>query len=191
MEMEIDDAVNRAIDGITSGVRSREIEIYNEASAQHELAYELRDILGKGWKVYLERNVEHFGLRKADFLKKEMDISMVNSQDDSRYCIELKYPRSGQYPEQMFKVCEDLRFLEQLRDAGFAKCHFLMFCDDRNFYSSVGGSQIYNLFRRERKLYGEIVKPTGRKDRVVNLRGSYSLDWQEINGNLKYFIVTV
>lgn len=190
-EREMDTVMKRAIDQLRDLTASCEIEIYNEASVKYELAYLLRKILGKSWKIYLERNVEDFGLRKKNFLKKEMDISLVEGKDGSHHCIELKYPRSGQYPEQMFKVCEDIRFLEQLREAGFGRCYFLMFCDDSNFFRPVGGSQIYDLFRRKRKLYGRVLKPTGRKNRVVDLDGTYIIDWKELKGELKYFFVRV
>ena len=52
-----------------------------------------------------------------------------------RYAIEFKFPRNGQYPEQMFKATQDVAFLEQLVAAGFAGGLFVMVADDPLFYS--------------------------------------------------------
>lgn len=187
----MDKVMGESVNRMRKNISAEEIEIYNEISAQHELAYILREILGKSCKIYLERNIEDFGLRKKSFLKKEMDISIVDRDWKSRHCIELKYPRRGQHPEQMFKVCEDVRFLEQLKNAGFTRNYFIMFCEDYVFYSDIGGGEIYELFRKNKTLKGRIVKPTGKKDKVVNLDGEYPFSWTDIVGDLKYFMIRV
>src|SRR3989338_2335071 len=99
-------------------VSRRQIEIYNEFSLQHELGIFLRTDLPQE-KVQFERDVLFF-FRPGEFIKKEIDIS-VFSPDKSKlhYAIELKFPRNGQYPEQMFSFCKDILFAEQLKRSGF------------------------------------------------------------------------
>ena len=110
------------------------VEIYNEFSVQHELGIHLRRSLGTHLKVQYERPVSFFGLAKHAFEKREIDIAVFSPDHSEKYAIELKYPRSGQHPEQMFKACQDIRFLEQLCDSGFTTCFFVMVSDDRLFY---------------------------------------------------------
>jgi hypothetical protein len=94
------------------------IEIYNEASIQYELAIYLRGILDNGYKIQLERNIKYFNLY-GDYIKKEMDIVIFTPDKKEKQCVELKYPTQGQYPEQMFSACRDIKFLEQLTKSGF------------------------------------------------------------------------
>ncbi len=102
-------------------VAQNHIEIYNEISLQHEFGVFLRNAQ-RDSKVQFERNVSYFFPATNDFLKKEIDLA-VFSQDKTalHYAIEFKYPRNGQYPEQMYSFCKDIAFLEQLKRAGFGK----------------------------------------------------------------------
>jgi hypothetical protein len=181
-------------------VAEGEIDIYNEFSVQHELGIYLRDSLSTtlaGIKVQFERPVSFFGLERNRLAKKEIDISVFTSDRSVRYAIELKYPRSGQYPEQMFKACQDIRFLEQLANSSFTRCFFVMVADDSGFYEEKTVSTgIYQYFRgrdfRGRvPLRGVIVKPTGKKDLSVRLGGVYSIVWNDVNASIKYAVVEI
>ena len=90
-----------------------------------------------------------------------MDIVVYNKTE--KHCIELKFPTQGQYPEQMFSSCKDVRFLEQLVDLGFDNCYFIMFADDPLFYNNKGESGIYRMFRKEKEIRNIVTKPTGKK----------------------------
>jgi hypothetical protein len=115
-------------------VAQGQVEIYNEFSLQHELGLYLRSTIQNA-KVQFERNVSFFFPPPFDFLKKEIDISVFSADKANKYCaVELKFPRNGQYPEQMFSFCKDIGFLEQLKRAGFEKAYFIVFADDRLFY---------------------------------------------------------
>ena len=106
-------------------VANGEIEIYNEYSLQHELGIFFRKSLPQ-YKVQFERNVDFFfPCTKASFIKKEIDISIyLPEQNLLERAIELKFPRNGQYPEQMYSFCKDIVFAEQLKSAGFKKAGF-------------------------------------------------------------------
>jgi len=168
------------------------VEIYNEASIQYELAIYLREHLGNRYKIQLERNICYFNVDKQGFLKKEMDIVLFTPDKKEKHCIELKFPTNGQYPEQMFSACKDVRFLEELVNVGFDTCYFMMFAEDPIFYTKRENEYgIYKIFREERLIKGEVRKPTGKKDKVLHFEKEYKIKWFDIKNNLKYFIIEV
>lgn len=173
-------------------IKSNQIEVYNEISFQHEVGIYLRKVLDKKYKIQFERNVTYFNLQKETMLKKEMDIVIFNKDKSEKYCIELKYPTNGQYPEQMFSICKDIRFLEQLIDAGFSRCYSVNFVTDKVFYNEYKNEAgIYEIFRKNKRIEGVIAKPTGNKDIKYEFKGSYDIKWNEIDTVKKFFIVEV
>ncbi|HOU96485.1 MAG TPA: hypothetical protein PLN06_07665 [Bacteroidales bacterium] len=176
-------AIEKFIDTIKTG----KIEIYNEFSLQHELGIFLRSQF-TNMKIQFERNVSFF-FHAGEFVKREIDISIYASDKSKlHYAIELKYPRNGQYPEQMFNFCKDILFAEQLKRSGFDQTFFVAFADDPLFYSG-NGDDIYGYFRQHKILQGTITKPTGKKDDTVTLNGSYNVQWANVCGNLKYAVI--
>ena len=171
-------------------LQSGEIEIYNEFSLQHELGVFLRNTWPE-WKVQFERNVSHFGRTKPHFTKKEIDIAITSKDGkDLLNAIELKYPRKGQHPEQMFSFCKDIAFAEELHVLGFKQTAFLVIVDDPLFYRG-NADEIYAYFRDQKPLNGRIQKPTGAKDDYVNLKGNYTVDWLPIIGPMKYAVISI
>ena len=111
--------------------------------------------------------------------------------------IELKFPRNGQYPEQMFSFVKDLVFLEQLKAAGFGQAALVIFADDPLFYEGPT-SGIYDYFRArkgtlvaEQKLCGQITKPTGSRDEELLLHGEYLVTWKPVRDKLRYAVIEV
>jgi len=170
-------------------VETKEVEIYNEFSLQHEFGLFLRS-KSAGIKVQFERNIAFFGLNKAEFEKREIDICVFSDVEDPLLAVELKYPRSGQYPEQLFSFCKDMVFLEQLRESGFQKCAFVAVVEDRPFFD---GRQtgIYSSFRGGPPLHGEVVKPTGAKDQTLFVSGSYPIAWTSIGDGKRYLVIEI
>ena len=97
----------------------KNIEIYNEFSFQHELGIFLRREL-PDYKVQFERNISYFRI-KTKTIKKEIDISIFNIYKTEIYAIELKFPNNGQYPEAMYSIVKDIKFIEELKEEGFTK----------------------------------------------------------------------
>jgi len=163
-------------------------EIYNEFSLQHEFGIFLRSHL-KEMKVQFERNVSFFFPKVSHFIKKEIDITIF-SPDKKRLhsAFELKYPRNGQYPEQMFSFCKDIAFAEQLRNSGFEKTYFIVFADDRLFYEGSSDG-IYSYFRGSNILNGTVKKPTGSKNDSVSIVGQYKIEWHNVRNGMKYALV--
>jgi hypothetical protein len=174
----------------TQQLQSCEIEIYNEFSLQHELGIFLRNKHPE-WKIQFERNVSHFYGEKKNFTKKELDIAITSKDGtDLLSAIELKYPRNGQYPEQMFSFCKDIAFAEELHKFGFKQTVFLVIVDDPLFHSG-NADGIYGYFREKKPLTGVIKKPTGTKGDDVTIDGSYIVDWAPINDRMKYAVISI
>lgn len=171
-------------------VVTQDIELYNEFSLQHELGIFLRSEYPR-CRVQFERNVSYFSSDVEGFTKREIDI-VVFSKDktDLKLAIELKYPRNGQYPEQMFSFCKDIAFAEELRQAGFHHTALLVFADDRGFYSGSGDG-IYGFWRTGEVLTGIIHKPTGDKAQSVEIKGAYDISWVTVCGDTRYALIEV
>lgn len=171
-------------------IASGRTEIYNEFSLQHELGVFVRGTLADH-RVQFERNVAFFFSSTQSFTKREIDISIFSpDKSELTYAIELKYPRNGQYPEQMFSFCKDIAFAEELHNEGFCTTGLVVFADDRLFYSGPSEG-IYGYFRGGRTIHGRIQKPTGRKDAETWIRGSYSVKWNPVLDALKYAVIEV
>jgi hypothetical protein len=111
---------------------------YNEFSLQHEFGEYLRSVVARDeHSVQFERPTDFFGIPSDQLLKKEIDVSIFSQDRIFKAAVELKFPRSGQYPEQMFSACKDVAFLEQLVERGFDGRLFVMAADDRLFYQRV------------------------------------------------------
>lgn len=180
---------------------NQNFEIYNEFSLQHELGIFLRNAY-PSYKIEFERNISHFqsdGVAYPTTAKKEIDISIYSNQQQEKYAIELKYPRNGQYPEQMFKFIKDIKFMEELVDSyGFDTGFAVVLVDHNNFHTRTDQEtedSIYNYFRNGKKLEADsiITKPTGAKDTTVTLRSTYDIKWDitKLVTNGKFYIVEV
>jgi hypothetical protein len=141
-----------------------DVEIYNEFSFQHELGCYLRTVIPPGTcRVQFERPTDFVGIRSDQLLKKEIAIAIFGPDQADKTAIELKFPRSGQFPEQMFSACKDVAFLEQLVERGFDWSIFVMAADDRLFYQGSDTGGVYSYFPSGKQICGLIRKPTGTK----------------------------
>jgi hypothetical protein len=168
----------KLIEEFIESVSSNNIEIYNEFSLQHELGIYLRNKLPDSL-VQFERHVDYFFKgQRADFAKREMDIAVFSKDKfELKYAIELKYPRNGQYPEQMYSCCKDIAFLEKLKNkkSGFAATALLIFVDHSLFCCTGRTDGIYGYFRNNRPngvmpINGVIYKPTGQQVDYEHIR---------------------
>lgn len=179
------------IPGFASLISNAEIEVHNEASVALELAIWLRAQLPAHYKVQVERNIRYFGLDKQKFVKQRMDLAVFRPDSGEKHSIEIKFPTQGQYPVQMFKACEDVRFLEQLTEASFDSGLFLMFATDSLFYGDKEGRDIYDMFRSRKRIEGTIRKSTGKEQSDLVMRAGYEIEWRSVMGPLRYFQIEV
>lgn len=177
------------VDSFFSDVGQGAIELYNEFSLQHELGVRLRLALSD-YRVQFERPVDFFGIRRLDTVKKEIDISVFQPDGGEKYALELKFPRNGQHPEQMFSACQDIAFLEDLVRAGFTAGLFVMVVEDPLFYRGASDSLPYAYFRGGEPIHGVVRKPTGERDKVLEISGSYQIVWKTA-GPYRYAYVRV
>lgn len=166
-----------------------DVEIYNEFSLQHELGIHLRAALPGGFRLQFERPTSYFPIKTKEYIKKEIDITIFRPEEPPAVAMELKFPRNGQYPEQMYAACKDIMFLEQLADAGFKQCIFTMAVDDHLFYEGQLKSGIYSYFRNREPIHGTIVKPTGANDSFILIEGSYVISWENAGPRMRYCII--
>lgn len=83
--------------------------------------------------------------------------------------------------------------MEELKSMGFNKTYCLIVVNDKNFYSDSGvktDNVIYSYFRNNNIIHGVIRKPTGNKDRVINVMGNYLIKWNNCSDN-KFYIVSI
>ena len=170
-------------------VQDNGIEIYNEFSLQHELGIYLRQNLPE-YKVQFERHVSFF-TGDTRTIKKEIDVSVFSEDKGEKYAVELKCPMNGQHPEQMYSFCKDIKFMEELKERGFRSTACVALVSDRLFYEGRGESGIYKHFRDEYAVYGRIFKPTGlgKMTESIALSGRYEIQWRELGGPWKYYVV--
>lgn len=125
--------IKKTIKKLVADISRGQIEIYNEFSLQHEVGLLLRAEYPRD-KVQFERNISYF-FNRGEFIKKEIDIAVFSpDKSELRYAIELKFPRNGQHPEQMFSFCKDILFAEQLKASGFQRTFLIIFADDKLFF---------------------------------------------------------
>lgn len=168
-----------------------EIRVYNEISLQLELGLYLRTRLyGLGYIIYFERNIKDIlklhgrENEAADLVKREIDIVIEKEATGELYAIELKFPRNGMHPEEMFQFLIDIRFVEQLNSTGlFTGTYTLTLVDDELFYKGKKENYPYSIFRNSQINIpsGMDVKvPTGKKKGLVisTIKGTCCSSWQ-------------
>ena len=179
--MNVEQLLNEFMELVDIG----DVEVYNEFSLQHELGIFLRTKL-TGYKAQFERNTKFFGI--SGTVKHEIDI--VIYCDYEKQAIELKYPLNGQYPEQMFSFIKDIKFMEELKESGFNSTYCVTLVQDKNFYSGQKQDGVYAYFRGHELIHGEIIKPTGKKDEAVCVKGKYNIEWKSCK-DMRYFIIKI
>jgi hypothetical protein len=186
------ESLDRLIAPFIEAVHDGAVEVYNEFSLQHELGIFLRGNQ-KNSVVQFERNIKHFfpTIASDAFTKREIDIAIYTPEPRTlEWAIELKYPRNGQHPEQMFSFCKDVAFAEELRVAGFRRAGLVIFAEDNLFWRGPAEG-IYGYFRGKIPLNGVVRKPTGARDAEVCIRGTYTAHWKPVVGNLMYAVIEV
>ena len=183
--------IEMSIQRLMNMLRHQDVDIYNEVSLQHELGFCLRHDMPPDFKVQFERAVNHFGIDRHGLVKKEIDITVFSPSRNQKHAIELKYPRNGQYPEQMFKACQDIAFLEQLVNQGFGSSYFIMLVDDHLFFEGPKRDGVFAHFRNNKPISGVVTRPTGTKQEFFRIQGKYLVTWREIADRRRYAMVQV
>jgi hypothetical protein len=177
-------------------IKNREIDLYNEFGLQFELAIYLKSLNEfNGYKIELERPINHFGIIKTtEIPKKEIDICIYNN-DILKTAIEIKVSTNGQVPLQLFKFCEDICFLEQLMNSNFEYAYSLVLVNSDDFYKTKNKKDgIYQYFRGENKteLNGTIECPTGKeKGKLIKISNTYKIVWTELINDFRFYLMEI
>ena len=186
-------------------------KIYNEFSLQHELGLYLRDKY-ENFIILFEKNVKDMEIenKSEDWVKYEIDIVIIDKKNYSnKYAIELKFPKNGQYPEQMFQFIKDIKFMEQVKEKlKFEKTYCLTLVNNPSFYSSksLSGRDIkedgfYKYFRNEGNentpLSGKIKDPVKHKNQeepnTIMLKRKYIIEWNKLaeksSSEIRYYLI--
>jgi L-rhamnose mutarotase len=176
-------------------IKEENIEIYNEAALQYELAIFLRKEHPE-YKIQLERNIEDFNFEKSNFKKKEMDIIIYKDKNRKQdmIVIELKaiINQHKARPVTVFNWIEDLIFLEQLKEHGI-QCYSIFYTNENNYF--IGENKTGKLLTdfRNKKIFGTYQKhqKTQKTNDIVTLKKMYHINLETVNEKEKYFIIEI
>lgn len=152
----------------------------------------------KSNKIELESNIERYNYNKL--IKKEIDIDLLTF-DNKKIAIEIKFIRDqGSFNIGMYKYCEDIKFLEELTDLNFLEGYAILFTTIKELYTppqkkqnprNIENISLYNCFRVELKLKGNLKIKTGKMNESLTLRNEYEINWIDFDENIKACIVKV
>jgi uncharacterized linocin/CFP29 family protein len=80
-------------------------------------------------------------------------------------------------------MCKDIKFLEELVEAGFSDSYCLVVVDDPLFYINKEEDGIYRMFRNEKRIRVAVQKPPGKKDITYHFNFEYRIEWLDIKGS--------
>lgn len=161
-----------------------------KASLQQELGLFLRTDF---FLTAFARNVEKVFGPQSVFSKNEIDLSIFHEfNEQPAISVELNFLQGGQYLEQMYQVCQSIKFAEELKAAGFAQSYVLVVVDDLNFCQGENIEGLYGCFRGEKILTGKLIDSTDNGELCVEIKGSYRIEWNDVFDALyKYVLIEV
>lgn len=167
-----------------------------EKTIQNELAVFLKQNRPPRTHVELEVNCRALtnGLITT---KKEIDVFWEHN--NTRHAIELKFHRDvGSSDSGIFHFLEDVRFGEDLIEAGFDSFGAFFATDVKSFFTvptkplrprNPENLELYRKFRVERCIYGDTRLHAGKFDKTVSLKGRYPLTWNTFASDTKFTFV--
>ena len=191
-------------------------KIYNECALQYELGIWLRDKLksdkdGIKYEIYFEKNTKTFLDNYSGLSKCEVDLIIIgkNKKDaiKEKYAIELKFPINGQYPEQMKKFIEDMKFMKEIydvwKDENLEDCntYCLTLVNDSNFYivsnrENKENKDLYYQFRSEPE-QEKIMAKNKINDTEIKIELNKCIEWLLLNKDepkeesMRYYLINI
>lgn len=174
--------------------------IYNEFSLQHELGIFLRFKLeSQGFKVKFEKNVDEFKeSEKKDFVKKEMDLVVLNKSKNEKFAVELKFPTNGAHSKRMYDFIKDIKFMEQVKyDLNFTKTFCLCVVNsekkgDGFRLGKVCSNDIFKYFRGSKpSKIKELIKMS-KKNKSFDIKDEHQIEWIHVGeSNFWYYLIDI
>lgn len=177
--------------------KQNDIELYNEAGLQYELALHLTKELQE-YQIRLEYPISRVYQPNSGFVKKEMDIYLTSSSGE-KFLIELKLPKQNcAAPQAMYEALKDVKFSEQLKEKGFKNCYSLLITERPSFWAALRANEaIYKLFNGTEVNFESIdsffLPKFLHKKGSIHLNKTYQVKWNEFrdahNHFWKYYIL--
>ena len=174
--------------------------IYNEFSLQHELGNYLRYKLNKEtngnfeYFVIFEYNINELieNNSKIDTCKREIDILIIKYNTkkgctEKKYAIELKYLKNEAYPYRMFQCIKDMRFMNDVLEAGIDESYCVVVTENRGFYESTSeknkhlheNKKLLSAYKNYEKSLNE------EKERLLKNLGKNNKELKKINKQIE------
>ncbi|HAX48389.1 MAG TPA: hypothetical protein PK605_07555 [Ignavibacteria bacterium] len=172
-------------------------ELYNESGFRHELGIFLKKYYPE-LNVKLDYPVSRMFNPIPKLANKEADIFIIES-GVQKHVIELKMPKDENASHvDLYRVIQDLKFLEQLKDQGFETCTEVFITKRKNIWESINGG-IYKLFAGDsvnlRSVTKDEIQPFLIHGGPIELGSTYKAKWEVINDakgdEYRYFMINV
>jgi hypothetical protein len=179
-------------------IQLNRIELYSEFGLQHELAIFLRNNFND-LTIKLEYPTTRIFRPTPNFIKKEIDI-YITTQAGQRYVVELKMPKGdGGTPQAMYNAIEDVKFLEQLRQANINGCYSILATSCNAFWDApIANAGIYSYFNNQIAIQSIDIQqlPTFLQNKGnIQLANIYQANWQDYidstNTNWKFYVLNI
>ena len=172
-------------------------EYTSEFTIQFRFARFLDEEFPRLYNIELESNIKRRGYELSKFTKKEIDIDLLIKKTKRRQAIEIKFIRDkGSYDIQYYKVCQDIRFLEQLRNKGYDTSFALIFTNLSQVYTrreinraGIEKKNLYDCFQNQLCIKGKIY--LNQQHELFQFDKGYKLDWFDFGSAFKACIIKV
>ena len=185
----------------------KDIELYNEAGLQYELALYLRKELEAD--ILLEYPVTKLDPKETKpvdfkFTKKEIDIFIKH--ENERVLIELKFPRANAgFPAQIYNAVKDVKFGVEAINNDKADRFITIFITDHKSVGNGNTNHIYELFNSNypkafiKSIEIDDTYPKFMQDRKegrykpIELEKEFDIKWKNLDhdeGAFQYYIIS-
>jgi len=186
----------------------KDIELYNEAGLQYELALYLRKELEAD--ILLEYPVTKLDPKETKpvdfkFTKKEIDIFIKH--ENERVLIELKFPRANAgFPAQIYNAVKDVKFgVEAINNDKADRFITIFITDHKSVIKKTNTNHIYELFNSDARAiktieiddtYPKFMQDhnhVGGRYESIKFEEKFKIEWVDLKHNneaFKYYIIT-
>lgn len=170
-------------------VNDAAIELYNEFSVYHEVGNHLQRLFTADFRINYMRPVQFFDIY-APTAKTFIDIAIFDEEVDRYHAIEVVFIKDEPHLEKMFEICTGIRFMEELVEYGWRESYVLLIAD-LPLERHPDGTHPHPLFRGETVIEGEIQSPDERAQTILDIRGSYTIEWNALEDGFHYATIVV
>lgn len=170
-------------------IEENNIKANDENSLKYELGIFLENNL-PDYRVDLSKNVARYIGKHDDIVKHRVDIALISKTTKKRYAIQVSYPTKAVMADEMFKMVQNINYVEQLKVYGFGMA-YLLGISEKTKYCVGEYSGVSKYFRNNRTMHGKIYKTKKhlKDDKFYKVKGHYTIKWMENNNNTYFYVV--